>query len=204
MDFEKEIYDYLTARGFTVDGACAVLGNMHAESACNPNNAQNSGNARLGMTDAEYTDGVDKGTYTNFVKDSIGYGLCQWTYWSRKQGLLNLAKTRGKSISDISVQLDFMLSELKSYGLLYKIKNAKDYAEATKVFMLQYEKPANQSAANVKVRVGYSDVYYKRFANPLDRALSVLVANGVINSPDYWKKAAPTVKFLPELLQKMA
>jgi hypothetical protein len=39
------------------------------------------------MNDASYTVAVDNGSYTNFTHDSAGYGLAQWTYWSRKQGL---------------------------------------------------------------------------------------------------------------------
>jgi hypothetical protein len=39
------------------------------------------------MNDASYTAAVDNGSYTNFTHDFAGYGLAQWTYWSRKQGL---------------------------------------------------------------------------------------------------------------------
>ncbi|MBQ9428626.1 MAG: M23 family metallopeptidase [Clostridia bacterium] len=38
----------------------------------------------------------------------------------------------------------------------------------------------------------------------LDAALSLLQEKGVTNSPDYWKKTAPSVKYLPELLVKIA
>ena len=47
------------------------------------------------MTDAEYTAAVDSGSYTNFVRDSAGYGLAQWTYYSRKQALYDYAKAAG-------------------------------------------------------------------------------------------------------------
>ena len=47
------------------------------------------------MTDEQYTAAVDNGTYTNFVNDKYGYGIFQWTYWSRKQNLLNYAKSKG-------------------------------------------------------------------------------------------------------------
>ena len=53
------------------------------------------------MTDKQYTKAVDNGTYTNFIHDSAGYGLAQWTYWSLKEDLYNLCKERNKSISDI-------------------------------------------------------------------------------------------------------
>ena len=61
-----------------------------------------------GMTDLEYTKAVDDGSYTNFVRDSAGYGLAQWAYWSRKQELLEYAQKVGTSIADLGMQLEFM------------------------------------------------------------------------------------------------
>lgn len=84
------------------------MGNLYAESGLMPNNLQNAYNNKLGKTDAEYTAAVDNGSYGNFVKDSAGYGLAQWTYWSRKQALLNHAKQAGVSIADLNMQLGFM------------------------------------------------------------------------------------------------
>ena len=57
-----------------------------------PKNLQNSYESKLGFTDDTYTAAVDNGSYGNFVKDSAGYGLAQWTYWSRKENLLNFAR----------------------------------------------------------------------------------------------------------------
>ena len=34
--------------------------------------------------------------------------MAQWTYWSRKQNLLNFAKSKGKSIGDLNMQLEFL------------------------------------------------------------------------------------------------
>lgn len=65
-------------------GVAGLMGNLYAESGLNPQNLQNTYEKKFGMTDNEYTQKVDKGTYNNFVKDSAGYGLAQWTYWSRK------------------------------------------------------------------------------------------------------------------------
>ena len=115
---EKLIWKFLKGQGFNDFGAAGILGNIHAESACSPVNLQNSGNTRLGMTDTEYTAAVDNGSYQNFVRDACGYGLCQWTYWSRKEALLKLARSKGKSIGDISVQLDFLVAELRQLFLI--------------------------------------------------------------------------------------
>ena len=55
---------------------------------------------------------MDNGTYTNFVQDKAGFGLAQWTFWTRKQALLDFAKASGKSIGDLIMQLDFLWKEL--------------------------------------------------------------------------------------------
>lgn len=41
-------------------------------------------------------------------------------------------------------------------------------------------------------------------ADTLAEDLNILTKKGVINSPDYWKTTAPTVKYLPELIHNMA
>jgi hypothetical protein len=63
---------------------------------------------KLNITDAEYTRLVDENAYPDFMKDKAGYGLAQWTFWSRKQALLDFAKRKGKSIGDLQMQLDFL------------------------------------------------------------------------------------------------
>jgi hypothetical protein len=70
------------------------MGNLYAESGLKPNNLQNSYEKTLGFTDVTYTEAVDKGTYNNFIHDKAGYGLAQWTWWSRKEALLNYAKQK--------------------------------------------------------------------------------------------------------------
>jgi len=60
------------------------MGNLYYESSLNSKNLQGTYEKKLNMTDESYTKAVDNKTYTNFIKDSAGYGLAQWTYWSRK------------------------------------------------------------------------------------------------------------------------
>ena len=45
---------------------------------------------------------------------------------------------------------------------------------------------------------------YEYKESTLDDDIKVLVKNGVINSPEYWKNKAPTVQYLPELIHNMA
>jgi hypothetical protein len=92
-DYAKVIWDYLKKQYINDFGCAGIIGNLYAESGLNPLNLQDTYEKKIGMTNEQYTKAVDKGTYTNFVKVGAGYGLAQWTYWSRKEGLYNLAKT---------------------------------------------------------------------------------------------------------------
>lgn len=139
-------------------GAAALMGNIRAESAFKATNLQNSYEKKLGMNDETYTAAVDSGAYSaySFAHDSAGYGLVQWTHWSRKQNLYNFIKEKNLSIGSIEGQAAFCLTELKGYGLLAKLQNETDLRKATELILKQYEKPADQSDANVTRRTGYA------------------------------------------------
>ena len=144
---ESAIYDYLTqTMGLNKAAACGVLVNLYVESAFNPENLQNSYEASLGYSDASYTAAVDDGTYSNFVYDSAGYGLCQWTFWSRKEGLLHCAKEQGVSIGELQMQLAYMRSEL-SPALLAYLLSVPDTADGAFLsayqFCMDFERPEN-------------------------------------------------------------
>lgn len=160
----KTIYGRLMKVFGNSYGVCGLMGNLYAESGLKPTNLQNSYQTKLGMTDESYTQAVDNGSYTNFVRDSAGYGLAQWTYWSRKQNLLNYAKKVKKSIGDLDMQIDFLISELKGYTTVYNaIKNAKSVKEASDIVLTQYERPANQSNSVKTKRAEYGQKYYNEF-----------------------------------------
>ena len=106
---EEKIWKFLKSKGFTDFGVSGLMGNLYAESGLSPINLQNSYEKKLNFTDQSYTQAVDNGSYTNFVKDAAGYGLAQWTYWSRKQNLLNYARSVGKSIGDLDMHPQYLL-----------------------------------------------------------------------------------------------
>ena len=114
MNTEERIWSFLKAQGLTDAGAAGLMGNLYAESGLRPNNLQNSYEGKLGMADAEYTERVVSGSYTNFAHDCAGYGLAQWTYHTRKANLHKFAKDAGKSIGDLEMQLAFLICELES------------------------------------------------------------------------------------------
>ena len=162
---EKAIWDFMTGKGLNAYAVAAIMGNLAKESGLMPNNLQNTYNNKLGKTDAEYTAEVDNGSYGNFVKDGAGYGLAQWTYWSRKQALLNRAKQAGVSIADLNMQLGFLWEELQGYTAVMEVlKNAGSVRTASDAVLTGYEKPANQSEAVKKERAECGEAYYKKYA----------------------------------------
>ena len=163
---EEKIWNYLTAAGMTACGAAGLMGNLYAESGLIPTNLQNTYEKKLGYTDAAYTAAVDSGAYTNFAKDGAGYGLAQWTYHTRKAALLAFAKAAGKSVGDLETQLAFLVKELReSFKLVhYVLVTATDVKTASNVVLLQFEKPADQSATVMEKRAGYAQSFYEKFA----------------------------------------
>lgn len=152
----QTIYAQLIKAGLSPVGACGLMGNMQAESAMRSNNAQD-GMTRL--SDDEYTAQVDNGSYTNFVKDAVGYGLCQWTYWTRKQALLNYAKSKGVSVGNEAMQVEFAIRELKEdYASLWSyLCTATGVYEAASRVCTEFERPA---VNNIEVRAEAANQFY--------------------------------------------
>lgn len=191
---ESTLWKLFKDKGLSNAGAAGLMGNLHAESGLNTQNLQNSYEKSLGMDDKSYTTKVDNGSYTNFVKDKAGYGLAQWTYHSRKQGLLNKANSMGKSIGDASVQTSYLFDELQGYpDLLNHLKTTSSYVTASDRFMTEFERPKDQSQKAKEKRQGFSKTYYDRYSNsgaggkggygPTTSSVQTFKSNGV-NRPE--------------------
>lgn len=163
---EKAMWSYLFSKIGNEFGVAGLLANIYAESALRSDNLQNSYESKLGYTDASYTAAVDSGKYDNFARDSAGYGLCQWTYWSRKEALLAFAKAQERSIGDWKMQLDFLMKELsESYtGVLKVLKAAASVKQASDVVLTQFERPADQSDTAKARRASYGQKFYNAYA----------------------------------------
>lgn len=156
----RDIYIRLVRAGLTPAGACGLMGNMQAES------GMKSSIAQRGMTsksDEEYTYGVDSGAYDGFVRDAVGYGLCQWTYHTRKAALLACARNAGTSIGDETMQVSFCIRELQQDypGLWALLCSTTDVYTAASEVCTVYERPA---VNNISVRAGFANQFYSRFS----------------------------------------
>ena len=146
--YEQIIYDGLTNGGLQPIAAGAFLGNIAAESELIPNRIQGDFSAGYGKSEA-YTQKVDNGTMTRteFMSDGVGYGLCQWTYPTRKAALYDYAKEYGMSVGGLLLQISFILKELE--GEFASVKTALNKADnlydAVAIVLRQYEMPYDQS-----------------------------------------------------------
>lgn len=162
----EKIWNYCISRGLTKCGTAGLMGNLEAESSLNPKNLQDSYQSKIGCTDETYVLLVDSGSYTKdqFINDQAGFGLCQWTYWTRKRSLYEHAKYRNCSIGDLEMQLEFLFTELQNsfQSVLNVLKSATSVEEASDIFLLKFECPYNaESKRSQRASFGYK--YYTLF-----------------------------------------
>ena len=156
---EKAIWNFIYGKTGNPYGTAALMGNLMAESSLNP---ANTTGAKAGA--ATYVTDADSGKI-DFVHDKVAFGLFQWCYWSRKQGLYDYAKSKGVSVADLTMQLEYMWNELQSYKtVLNAVKTATNIREASDIVMLKYEKPGNTTESAKKKRADYGQKYFDQFS----------------------------------------
>lgn len=159
---EFDILKYLVEAGMTPASACGFGGNIQAESTFKSNIAQRG---LTNYSDEEYTRLADEGII-DFTRDSVGYGLCQWTYWTRKAELLSYAKQTMRSVGDPRVQAEFIVRELKEHypdlwGFLCTCNGVYDAASRV---CTEYERPA---VNNIDARAGYGNLLMMQYGSAL-------------------------------------
>lgn len=203
-DTMRKTWDYLTTAGMTAEGAAGMMGNLYAESGVIPNKVENLCLQRLReagkyYTDATYTAFVDDGTISKeeflhpLPARQYGYGLAQWTTPSRKIDLYDLAKSRHTSIGDLTVQLEHLVTELRTIfkGLWTFLCQTTDVNTASDRVLVEFEGPDDTSAGVKKVRQSYAHEFYAAYQKegesmtPIEKVISI--ANAEIG---YLEKAS--------------
>ena len=158
---EKEIWQALKEKGFTDCAAAGIMGNFQAESAMRSNNVED----RCPMSDAAYTAAADNGTI-DFIYDAYGYGLPQYTFWTLKRDLLAWCRKHSVSVGDAQAQIDFLADVLqREYsGTVSRLQNAASPEEAAIIFLLEFEKPADQGAKVQQYRGNLAWEFYKKYS----------------------------------------
>jgi len=195
-DTMKKTWSHLIGSGMTKEGAAGLMGNLYAESLCNPVCLENlcikRYKERQGKiyTSAVYGALVDDGTISRneFIRPmgyQYGWGLCQWTSPGRKSKLYDHCKARKASIGDLAAQLDFLVTELQqSYPSVWRVLTTTDSIyEAADIALTKFEMPADTGNAVIEARRGYGCEIYRHFAK---EAESVATANDVIKIMQMW------------------
>ena len=152
------IYNQLRTSGLSDAGALGLMGNWMAESGLEPGRLQ--GDFTQGRTYSRaYTDDVASGRIgrSQFGRDQKGYGLAQWTYYTRKEDLYDFWNGSGKALDDAGMQVSFAVQELSEngeYAGLWNVLKTTDdiWTAADKVCRL-YERPYYN---NVEARYQYA------------------------------------------------
>lgn len=161
-----QMWEFLTKScGLSDVAAAGAMANWDAECSLKSTNLETRGNKELKMTDEEYTEAVDNGTYTNFADDRYGYGLCQWTHPERKAEMIAYIHGKGMSIGNVHGQEQFFWKEILGYKKLMEIlASTTSVKEASDAVMTMYERPGDQSEEAKKRRSDKAQEFYDRFA----------------------------------------
>lgn len=181
-DTEGYIWNYFYSKLGNAYGVAGLMGNLYAESGLQPNNLQNTYESSLGYSDTSYTNAVDSGAYSesSFVNDSAGYGLAQWTYYTRKQGLYDMYKTGNySSIGSVELACDYLYKELsESYpNVLNTLINATNVRTASNSVLHDFESPADQSDSVSDTRTSYGVYYYNKYSGSSDGGTGTEIPN---------------------------
>lgn len=152
-------------------GLAALLGNLWAESGIVPYRCENDNNSTNFFNRSRiYTNSVDNGTITReqFINSGLdgdtvhkGYGLAQWTYYTRKTGYYDAWKSGGyTSIGSVELAVYYLSYELQTTyaSTLEVLRNATDMRTASTYVLKNFENPTLQG----------QDVQDYRFACSMD------------------------------------
>ena len=118
--------------------AAALMGNSFAESRLNEGRVQSTAK--------------DPDNYQYQLNDGIGYGLFQWTYPSRKNSLIEIAKSMNMGINNINAQLETLKNEVlysnDHKDMWIEMNNIDDCSTATKIFFDVFELVKDDSLNN--------------------------------------------------------
>lgn len=165
-EYGQQIWDGLMAEINNEYGVAGLMGNLRAESGLIPYRLQGDFSSGY-ITSINYTADVDSGIiseydFVNNGPNGGGYGLAQWTFYTRKQALYNMKQSMNVSIGDVNLAIAFLLYELNnSYtSVMNTLKNATSIREASDVVLHDFERPADQTESVEILRANLGQEVY--------------------------------------------
>lgn len=175
MSNYEELSKALSARGYNEGAIGGILANVHSESGGDPQT--NEGH-------------VNGDQWTEDYSNTAGWGLAQWT-GPRKQAFKEYADAKGVSYGDMQAQVEFLDSELQQMGLKDTL-NSQDAATATRTFMTQFERPADQSEAAQQGRIANLQIVGQ--ANTAGLGGGMVVGSAVEQAPETFTYESPEAR----------
>lgn len=208
---KKDIWQMLIEGGLSPYAAAAVMGNMEAESGICASRLQ--GDFTSGFTrSAEYVEAVDAGNISrdDFVyhgPNGGGFGLLQWTFWTRKAGLFDTCKKKGVSISDAAAQVEWFFIELSQpeyKKVLDALKEASSIRACSDILVTDFLRPADQSLAVKEYRGKLGTAIFEELSETPGEPEKVQNCI-LITEKEYenFSKAAMVVMYLKDLLNML-
>lgn len=212
----KTCYAFLRNAGMTHAGALGMLGNIYAESKCNPlcieaqliKRYKQEGFLKwdYGLSDErtyrQYWSYYDAGAISQeeFISPrqytkaphQYGAGICQWTSHDRKKLWLTLAKDDKKPLTDLGLQLNLLYYELKhNYTNVWNVCHLGINVDVVTNYVLRnFESPADP-ASLLKDRIAYANEIGKLVNGGTKTVLSPdKVINVAKNEVGYLEKAS--------------
>ena len=167
---KSKIWELLLADIKNEYGVAGLMGNLQAESGLYPDRVQ--GDIPYSNYSKEYTTKVDSGEISeyDFVHNGPnggGYGLAQWTYPSRKQGLYDMKKSEGySSIGSVELACQYLLYELRNtYLEVYAtLKYATSIRQASDKVLHDFENPKEQGESVEVLRCELGTTIYNELS----------------------------------------
>lgn len=157
----QTIFEQLRKAGCTPTGALALMGNWQCESGLESCRVQGDFQTDR-LKSKDYASRIDNGRVSDeeWCRDGKGWGLAQWTFFTRKAALLQFCRRRSISVANEEAQVDFAVSELQSgYRSVWADLTTcgeEDLYKVVELVCVKYEAPAFnnvQERANAAVTI---------------------------------------------------
>lgn len=172
-EYGQQIWDKLMLEIGNEYGVAGLMGNLVAESGLIPYRLQSDFTDGY-STSVEYTNNVDSGIISeyDFVHNGPnggGYGLAQWTYYTRKQALYDMKQSMNVSIGSVELAITYLIQELNtSYpSVMTSLKNATSIRQASDTVLHDFESPHDQSESVEQSRSNLGESVYTEYSSTI-------------------------------------
>lgn len=170
-DYMPIIWNRLMDEFHNEVGVAGLMGNLYAESGCTPYACQPTRPYDVCITYINNVNShaISKYNFVNYgcsttggvANVQLGFGLAQWTYYTRKDGLYDYMFANGNDISDLENQIAYVIEEISADQTMYDlVATSTDINAVSDYILVHYENPEDKSLEVKKLRRGYSvDIY---------------------------------------------